>query len=188
MSARGTRYYVTWGGRERVVQIRSGRAGLEVLVDGVRHPADVTAVEDGDLLNLLVDGQSVTYAARFEDGVAHLSFHDRDVRVPIEDERGRMARLATAGSRKSDGGAEVKSVMPGVVKEVLVEVGQPVQAGQALLILEAMKMENEIRAPRAGLVAAVRVAAGEAVEKGASMISLGPSAADQGPTPGEAPA
>jgi biotin carboxyl carrier protein len=175
VAQRGTRYFVEWGGRTRVVEIRQGREGLEVLVDGEPHPADVTAVEDGDLLNLLVDGRSVTYAARFEDGAALLSFHDRDVRVPIEDERGRMARLAMAGGRKGDGGAEVKSVMPGVVKEVLVAADQAVESGQPLLILEAMKMENEIRAPRAGVVGTVHVAAGQAVEKGARLVSLQPA-------------
>ncbi|MDA1195038.1 MAG: biotin/lipoyl-binding protein [Planctomycetota bacterium] len=169
----GTRYYVQWAGRERVVEIRQGAAGLEVLVDGEPHPADVTTVEGSDLLNLLVDRQSWTYAARFEDGAAMLSFHDREVRVPIEDERGRLARLATGGSGAAGSGdAEIKSVMPGIVKSLLVAVGDAVQAGQPLLILEAMKMENEIRAPRAGAVGSLHVTAGQAVEKGARLVSL----------------
>lgn len=172
--ARGTRYYVQWAGAERVVEIRQGEAGLEVLVDGTPHPADVAAVENGDLLNLLIDGQSVTYAARFENGSAMLSFHDREVRVPIEDERGRLARLATGGSRSANGAADVRSVMPGVVKAVLVGADDAVEAGQPLLILEAMKMENEIRAPRGGTVAEVHVQAGEAVDKGAQLVSLRP--------------
>ena len=173
MAHRGTRYYVQWAGADRVVEIRQGETGLEVLVDGKPHPADVTAVEGGDLLNLLVDGQSVTYAARFENGAAMLSFHDREVRVPIEDERGRMARLATGGrADRSGSDSDVKSVMPGVVKEILVEAEEAVEAGQALLILEAMKMENEIRAPRAGAVGEIHVVPGEAVEKGALLLSL----------------
>ena len=172
MARRGARYYVEWAGQERVVEIRHGREGLEVTVDGEGHPVDVTAVENGDLLNLLVDGQSVTYAARFESGAAMLSFHDREVRVPIEDERGRMARLATGGSRDGSADAEIKSVMPGVVKEILVEAAQPVEAGQPLLILEAMKMENEIRAPREGVVGSIHVDAGQAVDKGAKLVSL----------------
>ncbi len=172
MATRGARYYVRWAGQERIVEIRHGRGGLEVIIDGEPHPVDVTAVENGDLLNLLVDGQSVTYAVRFEDGAAMLSFHDREVRVPIEDERGRMARLATGGTRGGNADAEIKSVMPGVVKEVLVEAAQPVESGQPLLILEAMKMENEIRAPREGVVGSVHVLAGEAVEKGAPLVSL----------------
>jgi len=173
MAHRGTRYYVQWAGEDRIVEIRQGETGLEVLVDGKPHPADVTAVEGGDLLNLLVDGQSVTYAARFENGAAMLSFHDREVRVPIEDERGRMARLATGGrGDRSGSDSDVKSVMPGIVKEILVAAEEAVEAGQALLILEAMKMENEIRAPRAGAVGEIHVAPGEAVEKGALLVSL----------------
>jgi biotin carboxyl carrier protein len=173
MALRGTRYYVQWAGKDREVEVRQGKDGLEVLVDGAVHPVDLTAVEGGDLLNLLIDGQSVTYAARFEDGAALLSFHDREVRVPIEDERGRMARLATGGAAGAGGGdAKIKSVMPGVVKELLVAPEEAVQAGQALLILEAMKMENEIRAPRDGTVGTIHVDAGQAVEKGALLISL----------------
>ena len=173
MTTRGTRYFVEWGGEDHEVSVRQGENGLEVLVNGTAHPVDVTAVEGGDLLNLLIDGQSVTYAARFEDGAAMLSFHDREVRVPIEDERGRMARMATGGGARGGASAsEIKSVMPGVVKELLVGTDEPVQAGQALLILEAMKMENEIRAPRDGAVGSIHVEAGQAVEKGALLVRL----------------
>ncbi len=173
MARRGTKYYVEWAGAERVVEIRQGREGRTVLVDGEPHPVDVTAVEEGDLLNLLLDGRSVTYAARFENGAATLSFHDREVTVPIEDERGRLARLATGGGRGGSSDANVRSVMPGVVKELLVEPDTPVAAGQPLLILEAMKMENEIRAPREGIVETIHVDVGQAVEKGATLVSLG---------------
>ena len=171
---RGTRYYVQWAGEERVVEIRQGEHGLEAVVDDKVHPVDVTAVEDSGLLNMLVDNQSWTYAARFENGAAMLSFHEREVRVPIEDERGRLARLATGGASDGGGDSEVTSVMPGVVKEVLVGADETVDAGQPLLILEAMKMENEIRAPRQGVVATVHVDAGQAVEKGAQLVSLAP--------------
>lgn len=171
---RGTRYYVQWAGEERVVEIRSAASGLEVLVDGESHRVDVTAVEDSGLLNLLVDRQSWSYGARFENGAAMLSFHDREVRVPIEDERGRLARLATGGAAGGEGDSEITSVMPGIVKEVLVAAEDPVSAGQPLLILEAMKMENEIRAPREGVVGTVHIEAGQAVEKGASLVSLAP--------------
>ena len=173
-TTRGTRYYVQWAGEERVVEIRQGPDGLEAIVDGQVHGVDVTAVEHSGLLNLLVDDQSWTYAARFENGAAMLSFHEREVRVPIEDERGRLARLATGGASGGGGDAEITSVMPGVVKEVLVGAEDTVEAGQPLLILEAMKMENEIRAPRQGVVETVHVEAGQAVEKGAQLVSLAP--------------
>jgi biotin carboxyl carrier protein len=168
------KYFVEWGGRTREVEIRLEEGRTVVRVDGRAHAAEAVAAGDDGLLSLLIDGASYTVAARFEDGHAVLGFHDREVRVRIEDERARAARLATGGARKASSKAEVKSVMPGVVKELRVAAGASVEAGQALLILEAMKMENEIRAPQAGVVQTVHVAARQAVEKGALLVTIGP--------------
>ena len=90
----------------------------------------------------------------------------------IEKGKSDGARLATGGSRAGSSDAEIKSVMPGVVKEVLVTAEQPVESGQALLILEAMKMQNEIRAPGAGVVESVAVAADTVVAKGDVLVTL----------------
>ncbi|MGE0193491.1 MAG: acetyl-CoA carboxylase biotin carboxyl carrier protein subunit [Planctomycetota bacterium] len=166
------RYYVTWAGRERAVELRPAGDGLVAIVDGVEHPVDVASTEAGDLLNLIVGGASYTYGCRFEDGHAVLSFHDREVRVQIEDDRERQTRLLTGGGRGGATGAKVRSSMPGVVKELRVAVGDTVAAGAPLLILEAMKMENEIRAPVPGRVAAVHVTAGAAVEKGVALVDI----------------
>jgi biotin carboxyl carrier protein len=168
------RYFVTWGGRERCVELKGDAAGLVAWVDGTPHPVDLASTEEGGLFNLIVDGASTTYACRFEDGHAVLSFHDREVRVHIEDERERQTRLLTGGGQRAAAGAKVTSSMPGVVKELRVAVGQVVAAGAPLLILEAMKMENEIRAPAAGRVTVVHVAAGAAVEKGARLVDIAP--------------
>lgn len=166
------KYYVDWAGTSHEVEVLAKEDGLHVVVDGVDHPVDVAQVEEGGLMSLLIDGNSHSYAARFENGAAVLSFHDREVHVGIEDERTRMARLATGGGRSAEGKADVKSVMPGVVKEIRVAVGDTVESGQPLLILEAMKMENEIRAPLDAVVETIHVSAGDAVEKGAPLIDL----------------
>jgi biotin carboxyl carrier protein len=63
--------------------------------------------------------------------------------------------------------------MPGLVVGVPAKVGEPVKMGQGVVILEAMKMENEIRAPRDGVVKAVRVAPGQAVEQGQVLAVIG---------------
>lgn len=166
------RYYVTWAGRERAVELKPAGDALVAVVDGVEYPVDVASTEEGGLLNLIVGGASWTYGCRFEDGHAVLSFHDREVRVQIEDDRERQTRLLTGGGRGVATGAKVKSSMPGVVKELRVAAGDRVAAGAPLLILEAMKMENEIRAPVAGQVVAVHVVAGAAVEKGAPLVDI----------------
>ena len=62
--------------------------------------------------------------------------------------------------------------MPGLVVRVEVAVGQRVEPGAGLVVVEAMKMENELRAPRAGVVREVHVAAGQAVERGAPLVTL----------------
>jgi biotin carboxyl carrier protein len=161
------KYYVEWGGRTRVVEIVATKEGTQVLVDGAPHPADLATVPGTGLHSLLLDDRSVAFAERSDGGAVVLTFHDREVRVPVEDERTREAKRLTAGSKKAAGKGEIKSVMPGVVKEIRVQAGDTVALHQPLLVLEAMKMENEIRADRAGTVTAVHVKAGQAVEKGA---------------------
>ena len=71
------------------------------------------------------------------------------------------------------GGAVVTSPMPGKILSVKVTVGQVVKRGDVLMILEAMKMENEIQSPADGMVSAIAVEAGHAVEAGAALASIG---------------
>lgn len=177
------KYYVEIAGRERLVEIQTGKEGLQVLVDGTPHPVDIAEVRGAGLYSLLVDGHSHAYAARFDNGDAVLSFHDREVQLRIEDERTRLAHEATGGPRGGSGPAQVKSVMPGVVKELRVAEGDAVREGQPLLILEAMKMENEIRATHEGVVERIHVEPGAAVDKGALLVTMG---AAEAPAPATA--
>ncbi len=173
---RPSTYYVTSGDKEHVVRITSHGSSLLVELDGTTHRVHLTETEDGELLNALIGTQSVTFSARFENGDAVLGFHDREVRLHVENEREHLTRQMTGGGAAAHGPAEIKSVMPGVVKELRVAVGDAVVRDHPLLILEAMKMENEIRAPSAGVVAAILVAEGEAVEKGAPLVRIEPEA------------
>ena len=85
-------------------------------------------------------------------------------RVSLIDERRRAAREASG--RQLSGRVELKAMMPGRVVSVLVKPGDEIAAEQGVLTVEAMKMENEIRTPKAGRVIEVRVTAGHTVEKG----------------------
>lgn len=88
------------------------------------------------------------------------------------DERTRAIRDITAASSKATGPAPVIAPMPGLIVRVSVAPGDQVQAGQGLIVMEAMKMENELRASGAGIVKAVHVAPGKAVEKGTILVEL----------------
>ena len=78
----------------------------------------------------------------------------------------------TGGGDRARGPAALKAPMPGLVVRVQVETGQSVGAGTGVVVLEAMKMENELRTSAPGVVAAVRVRAGEAVEKGQVLVEF----------------
>ncbi|HEU4631630.1 MAG TPA: biotin/lipoyl-containing protein [Gemmatimonadaceae bacterium] len=88
------------------------------------------------------------------------------------DERTRAIRDMTAQSAAASGPAPLVAPMPGLVVRVHVAEGDAVQAGQGLVVMEAMKMENELRAPAAGRVARVLAAPGTAVEKGAVLVEI----------------
>ena len=88
------------------------------------------------------------------------------------DERTRSIRDITAESSKSSGPAPVVAPMPGLIVRVNVAVGDEVQAGQGLVVMEAMKMENELRATAPGRVKSITAAPGTAVEKGTVLVEL----------------
>ncbi|MGE0710119.1 MAG: biotin/lipoyl-containing protein [Planctomycetota bacterium] len=105
-----------------------------------------------------------------EPGVLRIALPGRGVlNVEPLDARAVAAGEGRAASKAKGPGVQ-RSPMPGVVIEVRVAAGQEVQKGQILLILEAMKMQNEIRAERPGVVSAVHVSAGQAVAGGAKLL------------------
>ena len=88
------------------------------------------------------------------------------------DERTRAIREITAASAASSGPAPVVAPMPGLIVRVTVAVGDIVQSGQGVVVMEAMKMENELRASSAGRVRSVTISSGMAVEKGMVLVEL----------------
>ncbi len=92
--------------------------------------------------------------------------HDLEVRWLETGSRAPSARPASGDGR-------VKAPIPGLITRLLVEAGAQVEAGDPLLVLEAMKMENEVRAPRAGIVSAIAVKPGQTVTLGEVMLAVG---------------
>jgi biotin carboxyl carrier protein len=168
------RYYVTLdpaaAASPIVVELTELPSGaLEAKIDGRSVELDVAEVESH--LNVRVDGKIVDLTT---EGVlpelgAIASGHRSFVRV--ESERMRSAEQAKKTSTAGASGA-VKSPMPGRVVKVLVNKGDVVKAGQGLVVLEAMKMENEVRARAAGTVVEVHVAPGAAVDGNAKLVTL----------------
>jgi biotin carboxyl carrier protein len=150
-----------------LVELPSG--GLEARVDDRLVELDVAYL--GAQLSVRVDGQIVDLTpegAPPDLGVV-ASGHRSYIRVESD-----RLRAAEQAKKSSVGGGDrvVKSPMPGRVVKVLVAKGDAVEVGQGLLVLEAMKMENEVKAKVAGTVADVHVVAGAAVEGNAKLVTL----------------
>lgn len=164
-------YHVTIGTRTVAVELD----GAHVTVDGRRFETDLGPADGGAVRSLLVDGASRRVAAyRREAGRWDLHLGGRRVRAEVVDERTRAIRAMTAGSAPSVGHHKVVAPMPGMVVRVEVAEGDTVSGGQGVVIVEAMKMENELLAEGPGVVEKVHIEEGEAVEKDQVLVELAP--------------
>ena len=164
------KYFVTIGARTLEVEVD----GARVLVGGEPFETQVAAVSGTPLYHLLLGGESWTVAAEpLEDaGRWVLGMVGERVEVAVQDERSRATQVVSGKGQPVVAGGTVRAPMPGLVVRIEVAEGQQVDAGAGLVVVEAMKMENELRAPRPGMVQTVHVAVGQAVEKGASLVTL----------------
>jgi pyruvate carboxylase subunit B len=147
--------------------------GDHVTVDGRTVPASLSAIPGTPVRQLLLGGRSEALALESA-GAGRWTVVRRGERVELDvlDERARHIRSLTGGAERARGPASLKAPMPGLVVRLQVEAGQSVAAGAGVVVLEAMKMENELRAPAPGVVSAVRVRPGEAVEKGQVLVEF----------------
>ncbi len=164
------KYYTSVNGIAHEVELVERLGQLLVKVNGKDLDVDCREVDRLGQLALLVEQKAYGVSIEGAHSEWSITVAGHLYRVQIEDERERAARAAERGERK--GGGLVKSVMPGVVVKLLVAEGDAVEAGQALLILEAMKMQNEIKAPTAGKVKRIHVSEKEAVASGAKLLLI----------------
>jgi biotin carboxyl carrier protein len=134
-------------------------------IGGQLHAVDFTSVNGQPLYSLLIDGKSFeAYVYPDEDGW-QVILVGRQYHVQVVDEREARLDSAKPGPTAADKEFLLRAPMPGLVAAVPVEEGQSVDKGQILLILESMKMQNELRAPRAGKVVNLRAQPGQSVEQ-----------------------
>jgi biotin carboxyl carrier protein len=166
------KYYVEIG--DRTYEVGIGPDG--VTLDGRPVEADLQANHDSHLWHLVLDGRSHTLRARRRDGRGdwELEIDGRRHRALALDERSRAIRQLTGTAVVSHGPVELTAPMPGLVIKIDVEEEERVERGQGLVVIEAMKMENELKAMAAGRVVEVRVAPGQAVDKGETLLIIEP--------------
>ena len=160
----------TIGNEKRTVRT-DGRSPTTVTVGDRSYDVDWKRV-DGDVVSLLIGGRS--YTARVARDSAGLVVWVGGHRFRLETGTGDSESVAVAGGGGVAGGT-IKAPMPGSIVKVLVGEGDEVEVNQSLVIVEAMKMENEVRSPVAGTVRKVNVAPGDSVGTTEAMLEIEPA-------------
>jgi biotin carboxyl carrier protein len=159
------------GKREEAVEVRPAGPGLyEVKLRGKVHVVDAYRHDYGTL-SLVVDQAS--YSAMLDWRDTKVNVRLRHAVIPLEVLDERKQRLRRAASKLTiEGRQTVTARVPGKVVKLLVKVGDAVAAGQALAVVEALEMENEVPSPKGGRVVALHVQEGQAVEANASLCAI----------------
>ena len=161
------------GGRTRTVEVRRHNDGFVVSVDGREHAVDVHEIDGTWSLLLGTNSHEVSFVEGL-DGAMMVHVDGQAVPVSVDSARrawGARGRGAGVGAPGDAAGPHrVVAPMPGKIVKVLVKPGDSVQPRQGLVVVEAMKMENELRSQKAGTVSEVRVTEGESVDAGAILI------------------
>lgn len=166
--------WVTMEGRDTEVEVRLEGGHLVLLADGKRLDADFHRLPEGEVYSLLVNGRS--HEVRVSPSSEGVDVMLHGVRLPVE-VRHPLEKLVQA-TRRDGGRGEGETVaapMPGVVVKLKVRPGDNVAAGQAVAVVEAMKMQNELSARQGGVVSAVLVRERDAVSSGQPLIRILPA-------------
>lgn len=165
------KYFVTIADREIEVAIDGG----QVTVGGRPVVVHRATIPGTPLHLVMIDGRPLLVPLE-RMGPARWSVTAWGERreAGVLDERARHIQGLVRQAEPQSQGGVIRAPMPGLVLRIPIGVGEPVAQGQGVLVLEAMKMENEIKAPAAGVVTAIDVKAGQAVEKGQALLHMGP--------------
>jgi biotin carboxyl carrier protein len=171
MPRRATAVWIELGGRLRKV-VLGGAAGASVTVDGQAFAVDARELAPGmlSLLLTLPDGTTRSYRCVAENTAGESAVVIESQRFAYSVADPRSLQAVAGGTSGGAGPRPLKSPMPGRILRVLVAVGDVVEAGQGCLVIEAMKMQNELKAPKAGRIAGLAVKVGETVVAGTVLL------------------
>lgn len=162
------KYVTTIDGQEFIVEILDDK---HIRINDKLLDVDFESVSGQPVYSLIIGGKSYEAYVSPEDDDWQVLLHGRLFQASVEDEREKRLKTASGGAAQG-GEYQLRAPMPGLVVAIPVEEGQVVARGDVLLILESMKMQNELKSPRDGTVARVRVRPGESVEQKQTLLSV----------------
>src|SRR5579859_370635 len=159
-------YEVTIAGKNYRVELQRSAAGWQCKLDGRELPVDVTAAQSG-VLSLLLEGKSYEVKQEISGTDTNIVVGSERFPVSLRDPRSFRSRRSAGGA--DQGVKKINAPMPGKIVRILAPEGTAVQAGQSVIVIEAMKMQNELKAPKNGVVKKINVAEGAAVDAGQTL-------------------
>ena len=163
------KYVTTIDGKEFEIEVvddhhvRVGNRLLEV---------NFETVSGQPVYSLIVDGKSYESYVYPGDEDWQVLLRGRQFQVKVEDEREKRLKAAAGGGVAEGGEFHLKAPMPGLIVAIPVAEGEEVKKGQVLVILESMKMQNELKSPRDGTISHIKVKPGESVEQKQVLLNL----------------
>jgi biotin carboxyl carrier protein len=164
------RYYTTVNERQYIIEIDHDG---QIVVDGQPYNVNFERLAEGGLISLLLNNRSLEAVVEERDEEWEVLIHGELYTVRVQDERAYRLAKARGAAHIVTGDVTIESPMPGLIVAVPVVAGQAVKKGDKIVILESMKMENELRSPRDGVVTHVYVRPGAATEKGQHLVTIG---------------
>lgn len=162
--------YITTIGEEEFTIIVNDDG--EVELNGKKYELNFQGLSDTSLYSLILDGKSYDINIDESDDLYHVMLAGTIYEVKVEDERTRRLAGLKGSFAGVVGEVLIKAPMPGVVVSVLAKLEQAVQKGDVVIILESMKMQNEFKAPKDGVVSSIRVKAGDKIDQNAIMLTI----------------
>jgi biotin carboxyl carrier protein len=163
------KYITTINEREYLIDILDEG---HIAVDGTIYEINFEAVSGQPVYSLLLNGHSFEAHVYASENEWQVLLQGRLYPVQVEDERERRLRTTLGAGASDTSEFQLRSPMPGLIVALPVAEGQPVSKGDVLLILESMKMQNELKAPRDGIINRIRVKTGDNVEQKQVLLSL----------------
>jgi biotin carboxyl carrier protein len=162
------KYITTVGERQYTIEINRDD---QITIDGVAYPIDLRAIDEATF-SLLIDHASHEALVESANGDLQVLLRGRQYTARVEDERASRLSRSGGGLHTGSGEVTIKSPMPGLIVSIVVNEGEAVKKGQTIVVLESMKMENELKAPRDGTIASIKVTPRQSVEQGQPLVVL----------------
>jgi biotin carboxyl carrier protein len=162
------RYVTTVKDKTFLIEVQEGK----IMVDGQVHVVDQRRIESLSLYSLLIDNLSHELSIEEWQGIYSVALQNKLYSVQVQEERAWEQTVPRSAPPTAGNEIVIEAPLPGMVAQVLVTANQKVRAGEVLLILESMKMENEVCCSQDGVIQAVHVASHDLVTEGQVLVTV----------------